>query len=83
MKEYAVNIRYKNSDEDWEQNDNADWFETWAEAFEAAEESFSDSEVEEVKITTFEDGEVVGSPLYMLLEDGSVHQYQNGERLWA
>lgn len=83
MKEYAMNVRYTNGGSDWNEADNADWFETWEEAFEAAEEAFSDQEIEEAMITVFENGDVEGSPLHMIREDGDIHQYQNGERLWA
>lgn len=82
MKEYAVNIRYVYSDNEWDQADNADWFETYEEAFGAAEEAFSDTEVAETKLSVFEDGEVEGSPLNMIREDDDICQYQDGERLW-
>lgn len=83
MKEYAVNIRRAGSDDDWQEADQADWFEAWNDAFEAAEGEFEDAEVEEVMLAVYEDGDIVNSPLHMVREDGGIHQYQDGERLWA
>lgn len=82
-KEYAVNTRYASSnDEYWRDSDMADWFETWEEAYEAAEQAFEDPEVEETVITIFEDGDAEDFPLYMIRENGSINQYRNGELLW-
>lgn len=82
-KDYAVNIKKINSSEDWETADMANWRDTYEAAITAAEEAFEDPEIVETMITVFEDGEVDGTPLHMVLEDGDVHQYQNGTRLWA
>lgn len=81
MKEYAVNIRKNDSDDDWITSDMANWCQTWDEAFEAAEEAFSDSDVEEVRLTIYEDGEPEDFPLYFRLENGNINQYKNGELL--
>ena len=81
-KEYAVNVKYPDSDDDWVTSDMADWFPTWEEAFEAVEEAFSDSDVEEVRLTIWEAGEPEDFPLTFRMENGNIQQYKNGELLW-
>ena len=82
-KNYAVNTKTTICSDDWNTADMADWFETYEEAFSAAEKAFEEPDVTETVLTIFEDGEVAGTPLHMVLEDGDIHQYQNGMRLWA
>ena len=82
-KEYAVNIKLVNSDSDWNAADMADWFESYSEAYDTAEKVFEDLDVLEAVVTVWEDGDVDGTPLRMIREDGNVHQYQGEERLWA
>ena len=79
-KEYAVNIESVNSDSDWNTADMADWC---SEAYDAAEKAFEDLDVLEAVVTVWEDGDVDGTPLRMVREDGNVHQYQGETRLWA
>ena len=38
-KEYAVNIELVNSDSEWNTADRADWYESYSEAYDAAEKS--------------------------------------------
>ena len=83
MKEYALNIKTVDSDTDWNTTDMADWFKTYAEAFNAAEKLFENPEVLEAVITIWADGEVEGTPLHMFLENGIIVQYQGETRLWA
>lgn len=82
-KDYAVNVKSINSVEDWNTSDMADWFTSYEEAMTAAEEAFEDEDVAEAVVTVFEDGDVSGSPLHMVRENGIVLQYQNGQRLWV
>ena len=82
-KEYAVNIKSVNSDSEWNTADMADWYESYSEAYDAAEKAFDDLDVLETVVTVWEDGDVDGTPLRMIREDGDVHQYQGEERLWA
>ena len=41
-KEYAVNIELVNSDSEWNTADRADWYESYSEAYDAAEKAFED-----------------------------------------
>lgn len=83
-KDYAVNIKTLNSDNDWETADMADWFDSYSAAYEAAEKAFEENpEILETVLTIWVDGEVDSNPLHMVLEDGAIHQYQGGERLWV
>lgn len=82
-KDYAVNTKLTNSSNDWNTADMADWYETYEKAFDAAEKAFEDPEVTETVLTVFENGEVTGTSLHMILEDKNITQYQDGIRLWA
>ena len=82
-KEYPVNIKSVNSDSDWNTADMADWCKSYSEAYDAAEKAFEDLDVLEAVVTVWEDGDVDGTPLRMVREDGNVHQYQGETRLWA
>ena len=82
-KEYAVNIESVNSDRDWNTADMAVWYDSYDEAYDAAEKAFSDPDVMEAHVSIWEDGDVDGTPLRMVREDGNVHQYQGETRLWA
>ena len=82
-KDYAVNIKSAGSDSDWNTTDMADWYASYDAALSAAEDAFQDQEALEAVVTVFEDGEVDGTPLHMVLEDGKINQYQGGMRLWA
>ena len=82
-KEYAVNIESVNSDSDWNTADMADWCKSYSEAYDAAEKAFEDLDVLEAVVTVWEDGDVDGTLLRMVREDGNVHQYQGETRLWA
>jgi hypothetical protein len=64
--------------------DNAEIYETWSEAFDAAHDAFDDDTVKFVDIYTLdEDGDVLDDfPLTLVREDGTINQYRNGERLW-
>ena len=64
--------------------DNAEFYETWNEAFNAAHDAFNDDAVKFVDIYTLdEDGDVLDDfPLTLIREDGTINQYRNGERLW-
>ena len=81
-KEYAVNVRYSHSDEEWRESDKANWYDTYAAAIAAAEKEFEYEDIEEVMVSVYEDGEIEDSPLYMRMENGIVIQEQNGQRLW-
>lgn len=82
MKEYAVLIL--GGDWGYEiDDDNANWYSNWDDAFSAAEIAFDDQEVQEVHLTAYEDGEPEDFPLEFRREDGGIHQYKAGERLWA
>ena len=82
MKDYGVMI--DNGYKDWEDaSTNADWYDTYDAALAAGMEAFADEEVDEVKVAVFEDGEIEDFPLTLRREDGSIHQYRGGERLWA
>jgi hypothetical protein len=64
--------------------DNAEIYETWNGAFDAAHDAFDDDTVKFVDICTLdEDGDVLDDfPLTLVREDGTINQYRNGERLW-
>ena len=64
--------------------DNAEIYETWSEAFDAAHDAFDDDTVKFVDIYTLdEDGDVLDDfPLPLVREDATINQYRNGERLW-
>ena len=78
--DYAVNVRYGHSGPDWEDADMADWYGSYEEAITAAENEFANPEVQEVMVTTWEDGEIEDFPLYMEREQGMITQYKNGKR---
>ena len=64
--------------------DNAEIYETWNGAFDAAHDAFNDDRVKFVDIYTLdEDGDVLDDfPLTLVREDGAINQYRNGEHLW-
>lgn len=82
-KEYSVNVKCNNSGDDWKDCDMANWFESYSDAVGAAEKEFDNSEVEEVIVSTWKDGEIEDSGLKMVKENGIIIQYKNGERLWT
>lgn len=83
-KDYAVNMKTLNSDDNWKTADLADWFDSYSAAFEAAEKAFEETpEILETVLTVWVNGEVDGEPLHMVLEDGNINQYQGGIMLWA
>ena len=82
-KEYAVNIESVNSDSDWNTADMADWYDSYDEAYDAAEKAFSDPDVMEAHVSIWEDGDVDGTPLRMVREDGNIYHFQGETRLWA
>ena len=82
-KEYAVNIESVNSDSDWNTADMADWCKSYSEAYDAAEKAFEDLDVLEAVVAVWDGGDVDGTLLRMVREDGNVHQYQGETRLWA
>ncbi|ERI74020.1 Uncharacterised protein [[Clostridium] symbiosum] len=82
-KEYAVNIELVNSDSEWNTADRADWYESYSEAYDAAEKAFEDPDVMEAHVSVWEDGEIDDSPLRMVREDGDVRHYKGETLLWA
>jgi hypothetical protein len=82
-KEYAVNIKSVNSDSEWNTADRADWYESYNEAYDAAEKAFEDPDVMEAHVSIWEDGEIDDFPLRMVREDGDVRHYQGETLLWA
>lgn len=86
-KAYAVNTKTANSDNDWETSDMADWYKTYNEAFAAAEETFSDPEVQEVMVSIWEDDDIEDHSLHLVRKDDDIVQYTNAfhsgeESLW-
>ena len=81
-KEYAVNIESVNSDSDWNTADMADWYDSYDEAYDAAEKAFSDPDVMEVRLNIWEDGEIEDTPLRMVREDGNNRHYKGETVLW-
>lgn len=83
--QYAVNLDIKDNymNSTWCDSDNAFWYNTWADAFQAIEDAFAnDSTLTEAILTIYTDGGPEDFPLeFVRGEDGVISQYKNGELL--
>lgn len=81
MKEYAVNITLNGEVKIYD-NDHYDWYDTFEEAYAAAQEAMADPETAEVDIMDCEDGDFGDLDLNLIREGGKVNEYRNGELCW-
>ena len=79
--EYAVNITTNGETKVYD-NDHYDWYDTFEEAYNAAQDVIADPETAEVDIMKTVGGEFDDLHINLIREGGKVNEYRNGELCW-